>query len=102
MKQYFDLSGNIIYDPCIGEFLRVGQEIPTFDFVKANNDILNLNDTFMAELEQQHINCGYRDYIDKVSASASTLAPAHTKMSSTLPFLRRSISQIVESMGMHP
>ncbi|KAK5168933.1 uncharacterized protein LTR77_006242 [Saxophila tyrrhenica] len=64
-KQYFDLSGNVIYDPCIGEFLRVGQEIPTFDFVMANRDILNLNDTFIAQLEQEHINCGYRDYIDK-------------------------------------
>lgn len=60
------MQGALVYDPCIGEFLRVGQEIPTYRFAKANNNILNLNDTFMAQLEQESIRCGYEDYMEKV------------------------------------
>jgi hypothetical protein len=50
----------------IGEFLRVGQEIPTYQFVKNNNEILNLNETFLAQLEQESTKCGYETYMEKV------------------------------------
>ena len=50
---------------CIGSFILVGEEIPTYPFVLANNDILNINDSYLAELEAEHNRCGYQDFIDK-------------------------------------
>lgn len=64
-------SGNIIYDPCIGEFLRVGMEIPTYDFVMANNEILGFSPETLADLEQQHVSCGYADYMERVRKGAN-------------------------------
>lgn len=34
-------------------------------FVLRNNNILTLNDSFVAQLEAQHETCGYADYLDK-------------------------------------
>ncbi|KAI9703449.1 MAG: hypothetical protein M1820_005922 [Bogoriella megaspora] len=62
---YYDLSGALVYDPCIGSFDVVGQEIPTYPFVVANNDILNINDSYLATLESVHQSCGYADWFDK-------------------------------------
>lgn len=40
------------------------EEIPTYPFVEANNNILNLNETTMAALKAKHESCGYADWID--------------------------------------
>ena len=59
------VPGAIVYDPCIGSFLLVGQEIPTYPFVMANNEILNLNQSTLDDLESMHYKCGYADFYDK-------------------------------------
>ncbi|KAJ5888364.1 hypothetical protein N7495_008405 [Penicillium taxi] len=64
-KKYYDLHGALAYDPCIGQFDYVQEEIPTFPLVQANANLFNFNASFMAELEQQHKSCGYEEYIDK-------------------------------------
>src|SRR5271155_4367757 len=61
---YFDISGILVYDPCIGEFVTVQEQIPTLQWVKNNHLNLNLNDTFMAELEAVDKECGYTGYLD--------------------------------------
>ncbi|KAL9073142.1 MAG: hypothetical protein Q9157_004855 [Trypethelium eluteriae] len=63
-QRYFNLSGAITYDPCIGSFDVVGQEIPTYPFVAANNEILNLNQSTLDTLASQHESCGYAKFID--------------------------------------
>ncbi|KAJ6131487.1 hypothetical protein N7523_001193 [Penicillium sp. IBT 18751x] len=64
-KEYFDLQGALAYDPCIGQFDYVQEEIPAVPFVQKNANLFGFNETFMADLEHLHKKCGYADYIDK-------------------------------------
>ncbi|KAJ6088916.1 hypothetical protein N7499_004167 [Penicillium canescens] len=64
-KEYFDLDGALAYDPCIGQFDYVQEEIPVVPFVQQNANLFNFNESFMAELEKKHKSCGYEDFIDK-------------------------------------
>jgi len=63
--EYFDLSGALMFDPCIGEFATIQEEIPVVPFVQANANLFNFNASFLAELESLHESCGYAAYIDK-------------------------------------
>jgi carboxypeptidase D len=74
--EFFDLSGALTYDPCIGQFDYVQEEIPTVPFVVKNNNLFNFNGTFIAELEHLHQTCGYADYIKKyLTFPASGIQP---------------------------
>lgn len=57
--------GAMVYDPCIGSFVSTAQEAPAVPFIQKNANLFNFNDTFMAELEQLHEQCGYKDFMDK-------------------------------------
>ncbi|KAF1992197.1 alpha/beta-hydrolase [Aulographum hederae CBS 113979] len=59
---YFDISGLLMYDPCIGQYEYTGQNAPVVPFVQKNAQLLNLNDTFMKQLEASHEYCGYANY----------------------------------------
>jgi carboxypeptidase D len=83
--EYFNLAGALLYDPCIGTYLRikiihlpllirisnwdfVQQEVPIVPivpFVQANQNILNFNSTFLAKVSALHGSCGYADWIEK-------------------------------------
>ena len=52
-------AGSLIYDPVIGSYELVGRDIPSYAFVKANNVILNLNDSFVSTLEKASSDCGW-------------------------------------------
>lgn len=58
-------TGALVYDPCIGQFDYVQEEVPAVPFVQQNANLFNFNETFMAELESLHKECGYQEYIDK-------------------------------------
>jgi carboxypeptidase D len=62
---YYDLNGALVYDPCIGEFVSIQEEYVAVPFLAENNNILNINDTFLAELEHLHDTCGYAKYLDQ-------------------------------------
>ncbi|GAM84761.1 hypothetical protein ANO11243_027620 [Dothideomycetidae sp. 11243] len=62
---YYDLSGAIAYDPCIGSFVYTQEEAVAVPYVLENNNILNLNDSFVEELTSLHESCGYKEYVDK-------------------------------------
>lgn len=57
--------GALVYDPCIGDFIRVGQEIVAYPFVMANQEILGLDQSTLDKMENLHNKCGYQDFIDK-------------------------------------
>lgn len=57
--------GALAYDPCIGQYDYVQEEIPAVPFVQKHANMFNFNETFMAELEHLHKECGYADFIDK-------------------------------------
>ncbi|CAL5872611.1 uncharacterized protein PFLUO_LOCUS6876 [Penicillium psychrofluorescens] len=64
-KEYFDLDGALAYDPCIGQFDYVQEEVPVVPLIQQNANLFNFNETFMAELEYLHKACGYEEYIEK-------------------------------------
>ncbi|OCK73368.1 putative pheromone processing carboxypeptidase [Lepidopterella palustris CBS 459.81] len=64
-KEYFDLSGALVFDPCIGQFDYTQEEVVAVPFVEANANLFNFNETFMEEIQSLHKTCGYADYIDK-------------------------------------
>jgi len=63
--EYFNLSGALAYDPCIGNFVYSAEEAVVVPFVVENNNILNLNASFLSQMEDLHQSCGYADYVDK-------------------------------------
>jgi carboxypeptidase D len=79
---YFDVHGTMIYDPSINsdagqlcsrilvKFISltipsVLANVPAVPYVNAFDNIFNLNDTYMADLQDRHKKCGYADFIDK-------------------------------------
>ncbi|KAJ9620999.1 hypothetical protein H2203_007586 [Taxawa tesnikishii (nom. ined.)] len=63
--EFYNLSGALVYDPCIGAFEYVQEEVVVVPFVQENNNLLNFNASFMADLESLHQSCGYADFIDR-------------------------------------
>jgi len=61
--EYFNLSGALAYDPDIGSFAYSQQEAVVVPFAIENNNILNLNASFLSQMESLHESCGYADYV---------------------------------------
>ena len=59
------LKGAIVYDPCIGQFDYTQEEVVAVPYVQENNNILNLNASFLAQLESLDQSCGYAAYREK-------------------------------------
>ncbi|KAG9555688.1 serine carboxypeptidase, partial [Aureobasidium melanogenum] len=63
--EHYDLSAALVYDPVIGNFDYIHEEVVVVPFAAQNQNILNLNASFLAKMETLHQSCGYADYIDK-------------------------------------
>ncbi|WVQ80584.1 hypothetical protein IAT38_002689 [Cryptococcus sp. DSM 104549] len=63
--EYYNLSGALVYDPCIGEFDTTQEMVPMYPFVEANANLFNFNQSVMDELKGLHESCGYKDYLDQ-------------------------------------
>jgi carboxypeptidase D len=57
--------GALTYDPCIGSFDYVQNEVPTLPFILENNNVFGFNQSFLAQLEELDKSCGYADYREK-------------------------------------
>lgn len=53
----------MVYDPCIGQFDYVQEQVPTYDFIKAHPTQFGLSSSTLSELEQMHTSCGYDKFI---------------------------------------
>ncbi|KAJ5096891.1 Peptidase S10 serine carboxypeptidase [Penicillium angulare] len=63
--EYFDVSGALMYDACIGQWDYIQAELPAYPFVQQHSELFNFNQSFMADLETTYEQCGYRGYFDK-------------------------------------
>ena len=61
----FDLRGAMVYDPCIGQFDYVQEQVPTYDFINEHSDIFGFDESFMNQLESMHKSCGYEAFQNK-------------------------------------
>lgn len=57
--------GALVYDPVIGDFNYVQEEIPTLPFVQQNNNLFGFNASFLAQIEEIDKKCGYAKYREK-------------------------------------
>ena len=57
--------GALTYDPCIGDFDLIQEEMPVVPFVQQNNNLFKFNDTFLSRLEALDQSCGYATYREK-------------------------------------
>ena len=71
----------LLYDPVIGSYVLDGMTIPSYDFVKANNLILNLNQTFLDHLEKVNDQCGW------IQVSRLVLRPPSAIFACSLPLV---------------
>ncbi|KAH8814810.1 putative pheromone processing carboxypeptidase [Xylogone sp. PMI_703] len=62
---YYDLGGALVYDPCIGQYDYIQEQVPIVPFVLQNKNLFGFNETLLAELESLHESCGYKAYIDE-------------------------------------
>ncbi|TVY19385.1 DNA repair and recombination protein RAD54B [Lachnellula arida] len=67
-KEYFNLSGALTYDPCIGSFVYAQQQAPLFPFILANNNVMGLNASYVAQLGELDKSCGFADFRAKYLA----------------------------------
>jgi carboxypeptidase D len=58
-------QGALVYDPCIGQFAYVQEEVPAVPYVVENNNLFNFNESFLERLGELHHSCGYAEYIEK-------------------------------------
>jgi carboxypeptidase D len=54
-----------MYDPCIGSYEYVAEEATLYAFVEANNNMIRLNASFMAQLKALDESCGYAEFRKK-------------------------------------
>lgn len=64
-KEYYDLSGALVYDPCIGQFDYTQEEVAAVPFVMENQALFQFNASFLAQLESLDKSCGYADLREK-------------------------------------
>ncbi|KAI9729190.1 MAG: hypothetical protein M1834_007097 [Cirrosporium novae-zelandiae] len=85
---YYNLSGALVYDPCIGQFDTVQEEIPAVPFLLENNNMLNLNQSYVDTLVALDESCGYKAYREQYfTFPASGVQPALNDSSSTCDVL---------------
>lgn len=55
----------MVFDPCIGQFDYIQEQVPAVPFVNKYNEFFNFNETFLSELNELHQSCGYQNYLDE-------------------------------------
>ncbi|KAK4550293.1 hypothetical protein LTR36_003260 [Oleoguttula mirabilis] len=58
---HFNLSGILMYDPCIGAF-DFQNDMYTLPFIEQNNNVLNYDNSYLSHLAQADEACGYAEY----------------------------------------
>jgi carboxypeptidase D len=62
-ETYYNVSGILVYDPCIGSYTYTNNAFIN-KFVHDNNNVLGFNDSFIATLDEKHESCGYAEFIE--------------------------------------
>jgi carboxypeptidase D len=61
----FVCLGALTYDPVIGAFDYVQEQVTMYPMIVENNNLFNLNSTELAAVEKIHKDCGYEGFIEK-------------------------------------
>ncbi|KAF2097508.1 serine-type carboxypeptidase F, partial [Rhizodiscina lignyota] len=82
--EHFNVSGALMYDPCIGSWIYTQEQAIAVPWIQQNNNILGFNDTFLKHLDVQDKRCGYAAYREQyLTFPASGMqAPAYFNFTS--------------------
>jgi carboxypeptidase D len=64
-KTYYDISGILVYDPCIGQCGYVAETVSAVPFVETYYEFFKFNHTYMNQIRDIHQKCGYAEYLEK-------------------------------------
>ncbi|KAN0089186.1 alpha/beta-hydrolase [Hyaloscypha variabilis] len=77
--EHFDVSGALMYDPCIGSYSYVAEEVTAYPFVEANNNMIGINASLLSELKELDESCGFAEFREKYykfpAAGVQPIAP---------------------------
>lgn len=76
-KTYFDLSGALVYDPCIGDCNTVQMKVPTYSFAVNNQVIINLNESVLNGMGKLSSTCGWEAVSSDGQSQAQTSNTKH-------------------------
>jgi carboxypeptidase D len=63
-KEYYNLSSILIYDPSLSSDV-IQEQIPAVPFVEYWGPLLNLNATFMSDIQKRAVKCNYTSYMEQ-------------------------------------
>ncbi|KAK7972496.1 hypothetical protein PG988_006630 [Apiospora saccharicola] len=63
-ETYYNMSGMLIYDPCIGVD-QVQTSMVTVPFADYYSNMMPFNDSFSADIHEKHRECGFAEYTAK-------------------------------------
>jgi len=96
--EHFNLTGALMYDPVIGAFNYVQNQVVAYPFVAENNNMIGLNQSYLAHLGVLHESCGYQQYMDTfLTYPAAGLQPPTPKLNSSCR-----INSLAENAAFHP
>ena len=76
LKYLLTAIGALMYDPVIGSYDYIQQQVVAYPYVEQNNNMIGLNRSYIAKLEGLHQSCGYADYIKTyLTYPASSVQP---------------------------
>ncbi|OCL14791.1 serine carboxypeptidase [Glonium stellatum] len=58
-EDLLDVSGALVYDPCIGSYIYAQNQAVAVPFVQQNNNVMGFNKSFLADLAALDESCGY-------------------------------------------
>lgn len=60
--EHYDLKGALMYDPVIGSYDYIQEQLVAYPFIEENNNMIGLNKSYLAQLKSLDEECGYAAY----------------------------------------
>lgn len=82
-EDHLDLSGALMYDPCIGEYVWAQQQAVAYPFIKEHNSVMGFNQSFMNKIAELDQSCGYAEFREQYMAFPPSGVQPHKYFNST-------------------
>jgi carboxypeptidase D len=71
-----------MYDPVIGSYIHVQEEVVAYPYIENNNNMIGLNASYLAKLKALDESCGYAEWREKyLTYPASGIQPPSPQIS---------------------
>jgi carboxypeptidase D len=80
---HFNVTGALMYDPCIGEYVWAQQQAVAVPFIQEHNSVIGFNQTFMEKIADLDKTCGYADFREQYMSFPPNGTQPHLYFNST-------------------